>query len=210
MKKTKLILAIALLGLFGSAYYAAAIGTAFTYQGRLVDNGSPASGNYDMRFTVWDSAVGGLQVGGAVVIAPVTVSGGLFTVPLDFGPGIFTCPDRWLQIESRVFGGLTYSLITPRQKLTPTPYAITAGSVCATPGAVQDVSLTTNVALLNRSLQSFTGTNSFLGNVGIGTTLTTAELQIYAGGGHGGGGITLVHRLPGNGLAQAGSLRIEG
>ena len=161
MKKTKLILAIALLGLFGSAYYAAAIGTAFTYQGRLVDNGSPASGNYDMRFTVWDSAVGGLQVGGAVVIAPVTVSGGLFTVPLDFGPGIFTCPDRWLQIESRVFGGLTYSLITPRQKLTPTPYAITAGSVCATPGAVQDVSLTANVALLNRNPQTFTGANTF-------------------------------------------------
>lgn len=126
MKKTKLIMAIALLGLLGGVQYAAALGTAFTYQGRLADNGSPASGNYDLRFTVWDSAAGGLQVGGAVVLAPVSVSGGLFTVPLDFGPGIFTGPDRWLQIESRVFGGPIYSLITPRQKLTATPYALYA------------------------------------------------------------------------------------
>ena len=87
MKKTKLLLAISLLGLLSGVYHAAAIGTAFTYQGRLADNGSPASGNYDLRFSVWDSAVGGLQVGGSVVVSPVSVSGGLFTVPLDFGAG---------------------------------------------------------------------------------------------------------------------------
>ena len=64
MKKTKLILAISLLGLLGGAYHAAAIGTAFTYQGRLVDAGSPASGNYDLRFTVWDSATAGITASG--------------------------------------------------------------------------------------------------------------------------------------------------
>ena len=180
MKKTKLMLAISLLGLLGGVYHAAAIGTAFTYQGRLADSGSPASGNYDLRFTVWDSAVGGLQVGAAEVLAPVSVSGGLFTVRLDFGPGIFTCPDRWLQIESRVFGGPTYSLINPRQQLTPAPYAITAGSVCATPGAVPDVSLSANVALLNRNPQTFTGRNSFNNNVGIGTaTAPAAVLDVF-------------------------------
>ena len=186
MKKTKLILAITLLGLLGGVYHAAAIGTAFTYQGRLADAGSPASGNYDLRFTVWDSAVGGLQVGGTVVLAPVPVSGGLFTVPLDFGAGIFTGPDRWLQIESRVFGGPTYSLITPRQQLTPAPYAIMAGSVCRhRPVRCKMSSLSANVALLNRSPQMFTGANNFAGNVGIGTTTPAAKLQINAGAGAG-------------------------
>ena len=161
MKNTKLLMVISLLGLLGGVHPAAAIGTTFTYQGRLVDAGTPATGLYDMRYTVWDSAVGGLQVGGAMVLAPVSVSGGLFTVPLDFGPGIFTGADRYLQIESRVFGGPAYSVITPRQKLTPTPYAITAGSVAATAGAVPDAGLTANVALLNRNTQTFTGTNIF-------------------------------------------------
>ncbi len=161
MKEIRLLLAISLLGLMGSVHPAAAIGTAFTYQGRLVDAGTPATGLYDMRYTVWDSAAAGLQVGGAVVLAPVSVSGGLFTVPLDFGAGIFTGPDRYLQIESKVFGGPSYSVITPRQKLTPTPYAITAGSVAATAGAVPDAGLTANVALLNRNTQTFTGTNIF-------------------------------------------------
>ena len=39
--------------------------------------------------------------------------------------------------------------------------AIAAGSVTATPGAVPDVSLSANVALLNRSPQTFTGANIF-------------------------------------------------
>ena len=30
-------------------------GTAFTYQGRLLENSSPASGAYDLRFTLYDS-----------------------------------------------------------------------------------------------------------------------------------------------------------
>ncbi len=183
MKKTKLLMVISLLGLLGGVHPAAAIGTAFTYQGRLVDAGSPATGLYDMRYTVWDSAAAGLQVGGAVVLAPVSVSGGLFTVPLDFGPGIFTGVDRYLQIESRVFGGPAYSVITPRQKLTPTPYAITAGSVAATAGAVPDAGLTANVALLNRNPQTFSGSNTF-GAVGIGIA-PAAKLHVNAGSGSG-------------------------
>ena len=34
---------------------AAAQGTAFTYQGRLITNGSPATGSYDLRFAIYDS-----------------------------------------------------------------------------------------------------------------------------------------------------------
>ena len=41
-------------------------GTAFTYQGRLNDGGSPASGSYDLTFALFDAATSGNQVGGTV------------------------------------------------------------------------------------------------------------------------------------------------
>ena len=195
-KKVNLaLLSIALPLIFVSVHSVRAQGTTFTYQGRLLDASSPASGNYDLRFTVWDSAVGGLQVGGAVVVAPVAVNSGLFTVPLDFGDTVFTCPARWLQIESRVFGGGSYSTITPRQKITAAPYAITAGSLCGTLPAVQlsgtvaDGNLSANVALLNRNPKTFTGQNNFTANVGIGLTSPLTPLHAREGTGAGGLGI---------------------
>ena len=36
--------------------------TAFTYQGKLVDNGAPASGNYDLTFKLFDTATVGSGV----------------------------------------------------------------------------------------------------------------------------------------------------
>ncbi|MCC6823299.1 MAG: hypothetical protein IT579_21425, partial [Verrucomicrobia subdivision 3 bacterium] len=61
--KTKLILKVAtallLLSTFTMFYVAQlstafAQGTAFTYQGRLSDGVNPASGIYDLRFTIYD------------------------------------------------------------------------------------------------------------------------------------------------------------
>lgn len=37
----------------------APISTAFTYQGRLTDQGQPANGTYDFRFVIRDASVGG-------------------------------------------------------------------------------------------------------------------------------------------------------
>ena len=39
------------------------VGTAFTYQGRLADGGSPAHGDYDFKFSLYDDLTGGSQVG---------------------------------------------------------------------------------------------------------------------------------------------------
>src|SRR5262249_22779625 len=64
-------------------------GTAFTYQGHLNDGGSPANGNYDLRFAVYDSAGGGNNIAGPLTNSAVAVSDGLFTVALDFGAGVF-------------------------------------------------------------------------------------------------------------------------
>ena len=102
-----------------------AVGTVFTYQGRLTDGGSPANGEYDFRFELYDAASGGAQVGSMVPKENTAVTDGLFTVELDFGSGIFTGDARWLEIGVRpgASGGL-FTTLMPRQALTPAPYAL--------------------------------------------------------------------------------------
>jgi hypothetical protein len=59
------------------------LGTAITYQGHLNDGGSPANGNYDFEFRLYDAASGGSQVGSTVTIDDVIVIDGFFAVELD-------------------------------------------------------------------------------------------------------------------------------
>src|SRR4051794_16388334 len=73
--------------------------TSFTYQGRLTDGGTPANGTYEIQFTLWDAAAGGIQQPqpGPTVITRtnVQVSAGAFSVqPLDFGATAFPGADR--------------------------------------------------------------------------------------------------------------------
>src|SRR6266852_6371762 len=53
---------------------AAAQTTSFTYQGRLTDGGTPANGNYDLQFALWDSGSGGAQIGAPQTVSSVSVS----------------------------------------------------------------------------------------------------------------------------------------
>jgi hypothetical protein len=103
-------------------------GTAFTYQGRLNNNGAAATGTYDFQFTVYDAVTAGGSVGAPVTVSGVGVTGGLFAVTLDFGASVFTGPARWLQIAVRMNGAAALVPLTPRQSLTPSPYAIHAGT----------------------------------------------------------------------------------
>src|SRR5437879_13334812 len=129
--KTKLPSILAGLALFSTLNSqlstALAQGTAFTYQGRLNIGGSPADGNYDFRFAVFNVESGSVQISPTVGTNALPVSNGLFTVTLDFGAGIFTGEDRWLEINVRTNGG-AFETLSPRQKLTATPYAVTAGN----------------------------------------------------------------------------------
>ena len=57
--KTLLLIAAALCSLFTAVNPAFAQGTAFTYQGRLNNNGSPANGSYDLAFTLFNTNISG-------------------------------------------------------------------------------------------------------------------------------------------------------
>src|SRR5262245_58161739 len=102
-------------------------GTAFTYQGRLDDGGSPANGHYDLTFALYDAATLGAQQGSTFTNIATGVSNGLFTVTLDFG-NQFPGPDRWLEIGVRTNGSGAFSTLSPRQQLTATPYAVQAAN----------------------------------------------------------------------------------
>jgi len=130
--KTKPLIVLTLLALYAGNTVAAPLSTAFTYQGRLADAGNPAQGSYDLRFAIWDAAADGNIVVGPITNSPVVVSNGAFTTTLDFGAGVFDGNARWLEIGVRTSGSVSdFTLLSPRQPLTPTPYALytpTAGT----------------------------------------------------------------------------------
>lgn len=138
---------LALLALSLLPRGAAALGTAFTYQGQLEQSGGPATGACDFRFLLFDSVgsgsppTGGNQIGTMVAADGVQVSDGLFTLQLDFGAAAFnTGGDRFLQVAVRCPGGSgAYQTLTSRQPLTAAPYALFANAIAD--GAVSSAKL---------------------------------------------------------------------
>jgi hypothetical protein len=101
--------------------------TAFTYQGKLTEAGTPASGTYDMQFKLFDTVtVGtGTQQGTTLVNPTVQVAAGSFSVTLNFGAPVFDGTARFLEIGVRPAGSANpYTVLAPRQTLTSSPYAI--------------------------------------------------------------------------------------
>jgi hypothetical protein len=64
----------------------------------------------------------------------VPVTNGLFTVLLDFG-NVFDGSPRFLDIGVRTNAGSAFTPLSPRQPITPAPYAITAGGLAGAPVA---------------------------------------------------------------------------
>ena len=111
----------------------------FTYQGFLKLSGNPANANYDFQFSLWTAASGGSQVGATLTLMSVPVQNGLFTVSLDFG-NVWDGSDRYLQIAVRPAGSGSYTTLSPRVKINPTPYAIRAGVASPVGSAGGDLS----------------------------------------------------------------------
>jgi hypothetical protein len=108
-----------------AAEFQAPIGQSFTYQGKLFDNaGIPIDDGCDFTFTLFDAESGGGQVGPGIEKTAVNVVEGYFSVVLDFGSSAFQGEARWLEVAVRCpSGGGVYTTLTPRQPLTPAPYA---------------------------------------------------------------------------------------
>ncbi len=172
-----------------SALNLSAQGTAFLYQGRLSDNGSAASGKYDLRFALYDAAVSGNAIGGSQTNFAVPVTNGLFMTNVDFG-AVFTGTNYWLSIGVRTNGNLgAFTLLTPRQAILPTPYAIfanTASNVLGSVSATQLVGTLPSAQVAGNyfgSVNFTNATNSFTGKFfGNGAGLTNLNGSMIATG----------------------------
>ena len=177
--KTKIILfLIAVM----SALSLPAQTTAFTYQGRLTDNGVSPSGAYDLQFILRDAATAGNQVGAAVTNVATAVSNGLFTAALDFGAGSFNGSARWLEVGVRTNGNTgPFVILAPRQAVTSAPYAIQAVNAANVSGSIADAQLSSNIPRLNGT-PVFSGTLTAASIAGSGSGLTALNASQLTSG----------------------------
>jgi hypothetical protein len=89
-------------------------GTVFTYQGQLRDGNGPVNGICDLRFTLWDAAEGGSQLGSPLTLEAIELKDGLFTARLDFGAAAFRGQVRWLAVAASCPTGGAYVDLAPR------------------------------------------------------------------------------------------------
>jgi len=139
-------------------------GTAFTYQGRLADNARPANGSYDLAFSLFPSASGGSRIGAVLSFPSTPVTNGLFSLSLDFGQGSFNGQDRWIELAVRTNGAATFSTLSPRRQVLPSPqsvYAATAANAQAVPASgVSGVLSLANLPALAADGSLLTGLNA--------------------------------------------------
>ena len=178
-----------LLALFfgGIALDVSAQGTAFTYQGRLNNNGSPANGPYDFVFQLYDAPTNGNAIETPLTNLEVTVTAGLFTTNLDFGP-VFTGLNYWLSVGVRTNGSTNaFTQLFPLQPILPVPYAIFAtsssnflGTLAATQlsGTVSSAQIMGNyLGAVNFSNPTNTFSGTYYGNGGNLTNLSGSQIN---------------------------------
>lgn len=165
---------IATLAILISINHSMAQGTAFTYQGQLNTTNGPANGNYDLTFSLYNASTGGSQTGNTLTNLAVSITNGLFTSAVDFG-AVYNGTTYWLQVGVRINGGGTFTPLTPRQQLTPTPYAVYAESAGSS-------ALISDTGTQNLFAGQYAGNGTLTGthNTGVGYSALSADtLGVY-------------------------------
>src|ERR1035438_962603 len=171
-----------LLALLSTVNYplstAHAQGSAFTYQGRLNNNGAPANGSYDFRFRLATDPYGNNYVDGPVLINGLAVNNGLFLATLDFG-SVFAGSNYWLEVDVRTNGAGGYTALSPLQPVTPAPYAIMANNASNLLGTLPAAQLSAGTANISISGSAATAVN---GVVTTGSYADPGWITSLAGG----------------------------
>jgi hypothetical protein len=163
MAMTRLLLVVAILA---CAATASAQTSSFTYQGRLTNSSTPASGTFTIKFDLYDAAAGGNLLG--TDTQSVSVTNGVFTVTLDFGAAAFDGSARFLEIT---VAGTTLS---PRNPISSTPYAIQASNSSKLGGVDANQHVITTDPRLSDSRPA--------SSINLNTATVTGVLPIASGG----------------------------
>ena len=197
MKRRTMMIAITVMLLIAGSLFcneaSAQTPTAFTYQGRLTDAGSPANGTYDFEFKLFDGS--GTLLGPTVSREDVTVTNGVFLVQLDFGVSPFTPNATASTLEIGVRPGTStgaFTTLSPRQPITSTPYAVQTINAEKLGGVAADQYVKTDDPRLGGS-----GNNSYVQN----STTQQPNVSFNIGGnGLFGGQVGIGTQTPGIGL----------
>jgi len=219
------------------AAQSATIGSSFYYQGRLLERGQPANGQYDLQFTLFAAETGGSPIGSPVTKLAVPVSNGVVNVTLDFGAGLFNGTAYWLELGVRTNGSASpFTQLLPRQPILAAPYAqyapsagsagIAATAVNVSPNAVgataiQDGSISAAKIAAGQVVKSLNGATDDVvlagaGSVAIqrtGNTLTVSNAGWGLSGNAGTGGTSFLGTTDAQPLVlkanNSGALRLE-
>lgn len=175
--------------------------TAFTYQGQLKRSEVPLNGQIDARFSLWLSPAGqdpSDQIGSTVLHNAIEVANGLFSVDLDFGQDAFNGNARWLQIEIHDHDDSpgAFTTLSPRQALTPIPYALQTRGIVVTDGGKVGIGTKTPAGQLHVFgdilFEGYGGARSIIGREAEGTSaapsrvISGAALALFGGAGYDG------------------------
>lgn len=189
----------ALSGLALSVAHAEPLGTSFTYQGELQDQSGPATGTFDFEFAAYTQSTGGVALATSC-IDDIQVADGRFTTLLDFGQ--LPSERVWIAVRvregaGRICGDPTgFELLSPRQEITPTPFAGHAQSAESLNG--RPASFYTNASNLSDGIlpnsrlsptvartdipQTFTGAMTFNNIAGNGAGLSSLNASNLSSG----------------------------
>ncbi|MEQ9208182.1 MAG: hypothetical protein RLN78_12500 [Phycisphaerales bacterium] len=96
----------------------------FTYQGVLEDGGVPANGMYDIKIQFY--LADGTPLLTTTTFLDFEIVDGLMSFPIDY-TNLFTFGDRrFLEISVRPAGTTEFSVLSPRQEITASPYSVYA------------------------------------------------------------------------------------
>jgi hypothetical protein len=169
MRTRSVALVVLAVALAGPLEAFTVIDGSFTYQGRLYQAGVAQTGTFDLRFRLFPTDTAPTVLG-QFFTPNVPVTGGLFKVKIDFGlAALFQ--GNWLEIGVAPGGsGGPYTVLAPRQELSPSPYALISA---AASGLVDGVA----VRELNgqRDTVTLVGANGLSVSAGGGTVTVTSN-----------------------------------
>jgi len=161
-------------------------GTAFTYQGQFQSGGNPVNGSYDLSFTLYPTTnLTASPIAGPVTNTAVAVTNGLFTTLVNFGPGAFTGTSNWLAVAVSLSGTNNFSLLAPRQQVTPTPYALVAGSAGGLNGLTIQQNIGSAPNYILGAADNFIAAGVDGATIGGGTNISIGASWSGVGGGYG-------------------------